>query len=480
MNWFAGLRRKWRGSPPPPKATATRFSNARQDWAQVFKSLTAGLAAPAQISIITPLWNTRPQWLAEAAVSVFDQTSAAWEWCLVDDGSSQRDFEPVLNAILKASARVRFLRLENNQGISAASNEGLRLAQCDFACFLDHDDLLAPQALELCLGKLQAGADAVYTDSNKANEQGVLDEPFHKPGWSPEYLRAVMYVGHLLCVRREAALAVGGFDSRFDGVQDFEFILRYSERYPKVAHIPQVLYHWRRVAGSIAASESAKGDQITRLQQQAIAAQLERLKLNATAVEGPRPHRVTVIPRPRASLPKVSMIVDGRGDGEGDFLVFMDGALEPLIPAWIDELLYHAEQPDAGVVGPLVLRPDRTVDAAGLAVGPWGQAISLHQGESADADGHAGSLAHARECDALSSACIMIRRELFEAIGGFDKHYFTGYRVVDLCLRLRAQGKRNVYTPRAVFVNNTPVRLESEDEIIDRHLLDDMWPDVSQ
>ena len=497
--WVRRLREGLLGAPkggePGEVCPAVRFSAGTHTpaaWARVFDQLLAGRAAATpRMSIVTPLWNTKPQWLAEAAVSVFGQTSPAWEWCLVDDGSTRREFQPILDAAQHATPRVRVERFERNGGISAASNAGLRLARTEFVCFLDHDDLLHPQALEACL--LQCDAhDAVYTDSNKADEDGLCDEPFCKPDWSPAYLRGVMYVGHLLCVRREAALAIGGFDSGFDGVQDFEFLLRYSERYPRIAHIPQILYHWRRVDGSLAASLTAK-DNITGLQRQAVAAQLGRLHLPATAIEGPRPHRVSVELLPRSTWPLVSIITGGEPvvstypnlqyvkpdvskQAGGDFLIFLDSGLQPLTADWIEQLLYHAEQAATGAVGALLLNPDRSIQHAGIAVGGGSVASNIGPPETdPTADGYAGSLAHARECTAVSAACLMIRRELFEQLGGFNKHFLRSYSGVDLCLRLRALGKRNLYTPKAVLLIGTQA---CENDAMDRHLLLDEWEEI--
>lgn len=535
-----------RGKIVAPATRFTSMAEAIQDWRRVFQRLAAhagvdGLAQrqPApKISIITPLWNTKPEWLAEAAVSIFDQTSHDWEWCIVDDCSTDTSFDSVLEAIQASSPQVHFKRLERNSGISGASNEGLKLATGEYACFLDHDDLLHPEAIEQCLEQFAEGCDAVYTDSDKADEEGVCDEPFYKPNWSPEYFRSVMYVGHLLCVRRGEALNLGGFDSRFNGVQDFEFFLRYSERFSRIGHIPRILYHWRRVEGSTASSTSAKKN-ITRMQQRAVAGQLERLGLRSTAVRGPRPHRVTVEPGPRADTPRVSIIIPTKdapevlsmcldsiftlstyqnfqvicADNEttdenalammkrprvdrvfcpgrfnfsrvnnesakladGEFLVFLNNDIEVVTPDWIEQLLYHAEQSDVGAVGALLLYPDRKVQHCGIGLGFRGTADHILRAVDSTLDGYAGSLAHAREVSAVTAACLMMRKKLFEEMGGFDEHYFTAYQDVDLCLRLHAAGKRNIYTPRAVLIHHESYSRKMFYDSVDRNLLLDSW-----
>ncbi|HEY3739926.1 MAG TPA: glycosyltransferase family 2 protein [Bryobacteraceae bacterium] len=535
--------------PFHPMVPAARFTSSMahdEDWDPIFRGLTAhnslgSTSTSPRISIVTPLWNTKPAWLAEAAVSVFDQTSTEWEWCIVDDCSTDQSFQPVLDLIREATPRVKVKRLDRNRGISGASNEGLKMARGEFVCFLDHDDLLHPEAIEACLERLDKGCDAVYTDSNKANEEGICDEPFYKPDWSPEYFRGVMYVGHLLCVRRDGALALNGFDSNFDGVQDFEFFLRYSEQYRKIGHIPRILYHWRRVEGSTASATSAKKN-ITELQQRAVANQLRRLGLNARAVGGPRPHRVTVEPGQRRTSPRVSIIIPTKDApdmlstcldsifrlstyqnlqvicadndttdekalalmkrpridrvlcpgkfnysrvnnesaqfADGEFLLFLNNDIEVITPDWIEQMLYHAEQEDVGAVGSLLLYGDRSVQHCGIALGFRGTADHILRGADSTIDGYAGSLAHAHECVAVTAACMMIRKSVFDELGGFDEHYFTAYQDVDLCLKLHARGKRMIYTPRAVLIHHESFTRKSYYDIIDRHLLLDSWGEL--
>src|SRR5204863_5104417 len=114
----------------------------------------------------------------------------------------------------------------------------------------------------------------------------------------------------LLCVRRGLASQTR-FDSAFDGVQDFEFMLRLSEAAPRIGHVPEILYHWRKTPGSIAERTDAK-PQIGLLQERAVNAHLERMKLPARAEQAKLPHRLKLIPAKRESYNKVSIIVPTR------------------------------------------------------------------------------------------------------------------------------------------------------------------------
>ena len=494
-----------------------------------------GTAQPV-FSVITPAYNSKPQWIAEAALTLLNQSFENWEWCVVDDGSRSRDTRRLLEQLADVSERLR-IKFISNSGISAATNEALDLATGAFVCFLDHDDLLDSQALSELERTLRSGFDIVYSDEDKLDDAtGRRVEEFFKPDWSPEYLRGVMYVGHLLCVRRELAKR-GRFDSAFDGVQDFEFMLRLAETGAKIGHVPKVLYHWRKTPGSIAESVEAKPEAAA-LQERAVNAHLQRLGFPARA-EAKTPHRLRIVPQPRAIYPRVSIIIptrdapellhrclaslyektsypdfevvlvdndttdaealrtmkqypvrrvdfpdsfnfsraNNRGvqEASGTMVVFLNNDTEIVTADWLQHLLYYAEQEDVGAAGALLVYDDRTVQHAGVALGMRGTADHTMRGFPVAVDGYAGSLACAREVSAVTAACMMMRRSLFEEVGGFNEHFFTAYQDVDLCLRLRERHLRIIYTPEALVVHHESTSRKDYYDMIDRMLLLDQW-----
>jgi GT2 family glycosyltransferase len=491
-------------------------------------------------SILTPTFNSKPEWLAEAALSLLNQSFADWEWCIVDDGSDAPQTRKLLELLDCINARVQVSFLAKG-GISAANNQALGLARGEYVCFLDHDDLLHPFALEAMEEKMREGYDVVYSDENKIEDAtGDLVEPFFKPDWSPEYFRGVMYVGHLLCLRRDLARKTQ-FDSAFDGVQDFEFMLRLSETRPRVGHIPQVLYHWRKTPGSIAEKTDAK-PHIGILQARAVNSHLARMGLPARAEQSKLPHRLHFVPTNRAELRRVSIIIPTRDapdvferclksifgrtshpnfevivmDNEttderslalmkefpvrripfpdpfnysrannqgvaaatGELLVFLNNDTEVVTADWLEQLAYYAEQNDVGAAGALLAYPDQTVQHAGVALGMRGTADHTMRRFPIDVDGYAGSLVCAREVSAVTGACLMIRKALFNEIGAFNEHFFTAYQDVDLCLRLRERGLRIISTPQARLFHHESVSRQSYYDMIDRMLLLDRWEGV--
>jgi GT2 family glycosyltransferase len=212
------------------------------------------------ISLITPVYNTDPKWLRLLVASVKAQTYPRWELCLCNDGSSNPATLRELDALANDDPRIKVSHLPENRGISAASNGALATATGEFVGLLDHDDELTPDALYEVVNVLQShpDADLIYSDEDKLEPDGRPSEPFFKPDWSPDYLRSTMYVGHFGVYRRTLVDTVGGFRSEFDGTQDYDLALRFSEHTDRVHHIPRILYRWRKIPGSTAGSVEAK------------------------------------------------------------------------------------------------------------------------------------------------------------------------------------------------------------------------------
>lgn len=217
------------------------------------------------VSVVTPVFRPRPEHLQAMIQSVLAQSEDRWQLVLVDDGSADAEVTRALGEAAAADPRVEVLVRETNGGIVAATNDALMAARGDFVAFLDQDDVLRFDALETMLAAAFAAPDAelFYSDEDKVDDNGVHSGTFLKPDFSPERLRGNMYIGHLVMVRREAVAAVGGLRAGFDGSQDHDLALRLVERGAPVVHVPEVLYSWRRHAGSTAEVAGGKPAAVT-------------------------------------------------------------------------------------------------------------------------------------------------------------------------------------------------------------------------
>jgi O-antigen biosynthesis protein len=266
------------------------------------------------ISVVMPVYATKSQHeraLAEALRSVEAQTYENWELCICNDASTFQPAVSILDDYRSHGARIRIVTLEANRGISAATNAALDVAKGEFVAFMDHDDLLAPNALYEVVKAINRCpiVDVVYTDQDKIDLDGHRTEPFYKPAWSPEMFRGVMYVGHLLVVRRSLLSQIGGCEPWFDKVQDYELMLRLSEATTRILHIPKILYHWRMLPESVALGSNEKSG-IENLQAAAVTTHLRRLGVRAKAIINESlPHRVKIVPEGLRRRPKVSIVI---------------------------------------------------------------------------------------------------------------------------------------------------------------------------
>jgi len=213
-----------------------------------------------KISIILPVYNTDEIFLRKAIFSVLYQYYENWELCIVDDKSTKRIITRILDEFQKKDKRIKVLFSDKNEGISISTNKAVNMATGEFVGFLDHDDELEPEALLEVVKTINCNSkiDFIYSDDDKIDKNGFRYDPQFKPGWSPELLLSYCYVGHFKVVRKKIFEELEGFNKKFDGSQDYDFILRLSEKTDKIIHIPEILYHWRSLPGSIAQSTKEK------------------------------------------------------------------------------------------------------------------------------------------------------------------------------------------------------------------------------
>ena len=333
----------------------------------------------------------------------------------------------------------------------------------------------------------------------------------------------------------------GPSDTAFNGVQDFEMALRLVEVTNRIEHIPRICYHWRTTPGSVANHTAAKPD-LGRLQVLAVQQHLDRLAIPATAQAGNEHHRVRLVPRTLADPPLISILICTKDapefisrclesifqktsygpfevlvadnnttdpaalkvlerhpirrfsmpekfhfaafnnrlarEARGEFLLFLNNDTEVLDAAWLNHLLLYARQPDAGAVGPVLLFPDNSVQHAGVILGPRGTADHVMRNFPAASDGYFGSLAVTRDVTAVTAACLMVAKSRFNAAGGFNELFRNHYEDVDLNLRLRQSGLRNICVAGTRLIHHESKTRKANYDYNDRILLLDYWEDL--
>lgn len=483
--------------------------------------------APVKISIVLPTYNTPAHLLKATLESVKAQLYPNWELCIVDDCSTQPHVQKLLQKFASGEPRCRLLLLAQNQGVSKASNQAIAMATGPFTVFLDHDDLLEPQALFRVAEAVQHDdPDMVYSDEAMVSENGkkILYHT-HRPAFSPEYLRGHPYIVHLVGFRTQLLRDIGGFDESLNISQDYDLILRASERASTIVHLPEILYQWRVLPNS---SGHDKAGKVMQTSSAILQRHLDRSHLHGTVSEGAGfnffasryPLRqglrtAIIIPTKnhaelvrqcvesiRATVLEAAydiVVVDHastepeavryfaelagepnlrvlRYEGAFNFSAINNWAIhqlpagyshyllcnndiEALEVGWLERMLELAQQAEVGIVGAQLLYPDgRSIQHAGVCVGAFG--IAEHYGKFLEVDRpkpdirYLGRLAIAHEVSAVTAACLLIRKDAFDAVQGMDETLAVGFGDVDLCLRVLAQGWRVLQCPPAVLIHH--------------------------
>ena len=263
------------------------------------------------ITIVVPVHNSRRQWLEALVESVRAQFYPHWQMVLVDDASTRQETRETLQAAENGKS-IRIVRREKPGGISMATNSGITGASGDYIAFVDHDDLLEPDALLQVARAIDAtGADVVYTDEDKIDEAGKETyDPHYKPAWSPDLLLSQNYISHLTVIRRELIDRAGGLNCEFDGSQDHDLLLRCAEQANEIVHVPLALYHWRAVEGSTA-REFGKKSYPWEAGRRAVEQTLERRAIAGTVQLGERPGTYR-LSREISGNPKVTILIPFR------------------------------------------------------------------------------------------------------------------------------------------------------------------------
>lgn len=262
---------------------------------RIAKEIAAFTYKP-KISIVTPTYNTPIRFLNAAIRSVQEQRYENWELCICDDASTDKRVPATLRKWQARDSRIKVHYSTVNEHISGASNRALALATGEFVGLLDHDDELTPDALFENVKLLQEhpDADMIYSDEDKLDDKGRRAHPTLKPEWSPARMLESMYTCHLGIYRRALLDEIGGFRKGFEGSQDYDLVLRLTEKTDKVYHIPKILYHWRMAPGSAAASETAKPYAYVAAKK-AIREHLERRGTPAKVIDGADPGHYKIV-----------------------------------------------------------------------------------------------------------------------------------------------------------------------------------------
>lgn len=467
-------------------------------------------------SIVIPIYKTPRKYFREMLDSILSQTYPKLEVCLADgSGEDYKELGNMIQEYIKKDSRVHYKKLKENLGISENTNEAIKMAEGDYIVLADHDDVLAPNALYECaLAIREKHPDVIYSDEDKIDMNSKLYfEPNFKPDYNPDLLCSMNYICHLFVVKKDIVNEVGMLDSKYDGAQDYDFILRCTEAAKAIYHIPKVLYHWRCHPSSTAVNPESKMYAFE-AGRGAVQAHYDRLGIPAKVTHGQfygmykttyqwrdEPLVSIIIPNKDhiadlkvcmdsidvkstyhnyeyiiiennsteeetfAYYKQISQREDvrvlfyegefnyskinnfGAKEAKGEYLLLLNNDTEIINPECLLEMLGYCMREDVGIVGARLYYKDDTIQHAGVVLGFGGIAGHAFVSASRYDTGYMNRIICAQDYSAVTAACMMVKKTVFEKVGGLTEELRVAFNDIDFCMKVRAAGYLVVYNP---------------------------------
>ena len=482
---------------------------------ELFEQRKTKFSYAPKFSVVVPLYHTPAKFLKDLVRSMMYQSYANWELCLVNASPEDVHLTSLLENWAMRDKRIRVIRLEKNLGIAQNTNAGIAASTGEFIAFLDHDDFLEPDALFCYADALNKDKtiDVFYSDEDKTDEYAAhYFYPHFKSDFNIDLLHANNYMCHFLAVRKSLVDTVGGLNEKFDGAQDYDFVLRLTENTKKIYHCPRILYHWRCSNQSTAANQGNKMYAI-HAGKAALNAHYKRIGWNARAQEGavdgwyqtkftlkeeplvsiliPNKDNTddldvclnsfferadyqnyefiiiennSVLPETFAYYEKIEKEHDnvkvvyweagfnysainnfGFKFAKGDYIMLLNNDVELITPDIFQSMLGFCMRPEVGIVGAKLLYNDHTVQHAGVLVGAGGLADHVFKGIHEDDPGYMGRAISSQDVSAVTAACLLVKRSVYEEVGGLEDEFQVAFNDVDFCLKVRKAGYLIVY-----------------------------------
>lgn len=472
-----------------------------------------------QISIVVPLYKTPEIFLEDLIESVRSQTYQKWELCLSDGSGLPSPLHEQLHKWSEMDSRIKVYESPVAMHISENTNQALKLCTGDYIVFMDHDDILEPDALFCCIEYLNGKPETelLYTDEDKVSANGNrFFQPHFKPDYNEDLLRSMNYICHMVMVKRSLLQEVGEIREEYDGAQDYDFLLRCVEKTHRIGHIPRVLYHWRvhenstakeagkkeyadgagcralqnyydrkKIAAKVFTTENAgiyrteysveKCDKVSILiPNKDHVEDLERCLYSVKEKAGYDNYEILILENNSEEKETFSFYESitrkeenirvlywkegfnyaainnwGAQFADGRYLLFLNNDIEWISDGFLREMLSVTQRKEVGITGNLLYYPDGLVQHAGVIIGYSGIAGHAFIGQPSGVPGYFSRIICTQDYSAVTAASMMVEKEVFDAVNGFDERYEVAFNDIDFCLRVRETGKLIVYDPYA-------------------------------
>jgi len=497
----------------------------------------AGFASTPLVSVLAVLEVDDAARVSDLVKTLQAQAYARWELCVAMTPGAREALTGALAAMLASEPRLKVDVSASERPTLAdayrvASGDFLAFIEAG-------DALATDALLELVNRLQQEpSSDLIYSDEDAITADGRRENPLFKPEWSPDLLLSMNYVACAGLLRKRLVDEIGGFATEWGPGQLYDLVLRLTEKTTRIAHVPKVLYHRRARPATPAASQhlamheescalaaalarrGRRGRVTTMSTQQGPRCYATRFELRETplvsiiiptrnnrkllqnAIESISSHtdytryEILVVDNGSTEPGTVEYLASpppgcqvlrwndrfnysainnmAARHAQGEQLLFLNDDVEVISPDWLTAMLEHAERPEVGAVGARLLYQDGRIQHAGVVVGINQGAANAFRRRSGDAA--SPRLAElVREASAVTGACMMVRRRVFDEVGGFDETLPVIFNDVDLCLRIRHRGYAVLYTPHAQLYHYEGSTRGRRDPKRDREVFQERW-----
>jgi O-antigen biosynthesis protein len=489
------------------------------------------------LHLVLALGGEPPPETVQTLQSLHHQTSGHWTLTAVLDQQWQTSFTALLtvSGLQRTSQRVRMVTADDGTPLPSLMHAGLAANEGAAVALLFPGDVWAPDAVAQLAAALSPDG-VVYADQDRLGGDGSHVDPQLKPAYSPDFLLSSSYVGRPLAFGPDVVDHLLHTPGSGTDQLEHDLALRACEMAGRIHHIPEVLCHRLGRADPPQASPGSGGEHIAAaLRRRGEVGEVSPGPLPGTfhvtrrpadgcrasviipfrdepallrscidsidATRGAQECQLVLIdngsaqPETMSLLDRlrdrtdVEVLVDdrpfnwaehntaGARAATGDVLVFLNNDIEAHQGGWLSALCAQALRPDVAAVGARLLYPDHRLQHCGVVIGVGGAAGHLFVGLDEGRPGYLGMAVLARECAAVTGACLATARHAFESLGGFDETLGVDLNDVDYCLRGQVRGWRVLYEPAAELIHHESPSRGTAGDVRDIVHFIDRWRD---
>lgn len=486
-----------------------RYDSLIADDADSIRRHIENFASRPVVSLSLAVGLAGPELVAETIASVRDQIYPGWELCVSSLADLSEELAGVVESACRGDSRITWLRGAGITSVHRGRQAGLREATGEFVAILHEGDRLAPHALyEVVLAIQGAAADLVYSDHDLITEDGERHAPSFKTDWNLDLFLECNFMADLVVFRSDLVAQAGGYPAGARETAAHELAAHVVSLVPdrRIRHIPSVLYHRRSprrmleeglplgkarvplgapLRSALLQSRSARVVTDARPRVSILIPTRNRFDLLCACVgsvlakttyadfeiiiidhENTEPATLAYFEK-LAAEPRVRIVPYGGPfnysamnnaavrQARGDIIVLLNNDTEVISPDWLERMVDHAWQTGVGAVGALLLFPSGAIQHAGMVLGLTGVAGHIFGGCAGPGLYQSNRLETPTTVSGVTAACLAVRKSIYLEVGGLNEQDLAvAYNDVDLCLKIRAAGYRNVWTPHAVLYHH--------------------------